>query len=41
MQAATRNHFPQRAPFSKRPEGRDRRADRRAVRARKSAWLEG
>ena len=27
------------APFSKRPEGRARRVERRQVRAAKSAWL--
>ncbi len=40
MPKTIRNQFPVREPFSKRPEGLDRRTDRRNVRARKSAWLE-
>lgn len=41
MPRTIRNHFPVREPFAKRPEGRDRRTDRRNARALKAAWLEG
>jgi hypothetical protein len=41
MPSTIRNSFPPREPFAKRPEGRERRTDRRNVRARKAAWLVG